>query len=355
MPDAHPALSAVLPELATATFSEEILATCGNCPMLAKHGDDASHPRWFNPAVRCCTYHPKLPCFLVGRVLSRGDAGTERMRLRMQDPDGVTAHGVRPNAATAHAYRTRGPAEFGRAEALKCPYWVGGEKSCGIWQDRGAVCRTWYCKHVEGDKGQQAWLALRDAQLWAEVAIARWLVSIGPAPADGASQAAYEAWFLWCAWRLDRATPAELSALRDADADRLVGILAQISAQRDAPMPDILAPTVMWIESTDTGVRLSAASGIDLRDYPNTVFALLAQMDGKRPWREALAGAEADVGPLGEDMVRELYRLGLLEAREDKAVPHGASVAFVEVKTGGETYRWEPPIDDPARPTITSR
>src|SRR5262245_42546607 len=54
-------------DLLAAPIPEETIATCDNCVMCKP---DAVTPLVFRPEVKCCTYLPQLPNFIVGRILT---------------------------------------------------------------------------------------------------------------------------------------------------------------------------------------------------------------------------------------------------------------------------------------------
>ncbi|MCA9679100.1 MAG: hypothetical protein KC464_28990, partial [Myxococcales bacterium] len=186
------AVRARLPALDDPAWQGEARADCARCPMAAAGGP---HPWAFSPETRCCTAHPSLANFLVGRALGRAGPGPALIRARLADPDGVTAFGIEPSAARERRYRDTIDVAFGRDVTLRCPYWVGGDHSCGVWHDRGATCRAWFCKHDHGLVGAVAWSRASFLVSELEGRIARWCVGAGGAPADPADAAAWIAWY----------------------------------------------------------------------------------------------------------------------------------------------------------------
>src|SRR5437763_2749230 len=114
----------------------ETKATCHDCAMLAAPGQPAREGFFFNPSTKCCTYTPDLPNFLVGDILADEDpaqaAGRAQVEVSLQSIN-CTPRGLhRP--ATAHLlYRVGADTFFGRARALRCPYYLEEGGSCGIW------------------------------------------------------------------------------------------------------------------------------------------------------------------------------------------------------------------------------
>ncbi len=154
-----------LPSVFAESLPRETRATCDNCAMCSD--ESAAQPkdlklRNFSPDIKCCTYHPSLPNFLVGGILASGEPGLAegRKRIREKIAKGVS---VTPRAVAAprkYSLLYENVHEFfGRAKAMACPYYDGG--NCTIWLHREAVCTTYFCKHVRGERGKAFWNELK--------------------------------------------------------------------------------------------------------------------------------------------------------------------------------------------------
>ena len=150
-------------DLLRAPIEPETHATCADCAM-CKPADSPADPdaHYFNPGVKCCTFLPALPNFLVGRILLEPDPALARGRTsvgaRIAAGVGLTPLGLGRSAGQdAH---DPGPG-FGRDEALLCPHYVREGGTCGIWPHREATCTTFFCKHVRGAVGADFWSALQ--------------------------------------------------------------------------------------------------------------------------------------------------------------------------------------------------
>src|SRR3954471_18947512 len=97
----------------------ESRSTCDSCAMLPG-APDLPPEGPFDPAVRCCTYHPHLAPHFVGAIL-RDDPGRAVVRARIAARLGVTPLGLGPTPAYA-ALRERQPEGFGRSLDLLCPF-----------------------------------------------------------------------------------------------------------------------------------------------------------------------------------------------------------------------------------------
>jgi hypothetical protein len=299
-------LSRVMPELASLSFPTEPLATCAECAMAprtpARTGDLA-----FTAPARCCTYHPRLANFLVGRALRRGGPGAEQLRTRIALRAGVCPYGIGPGPEWTARWRARSVASYGRDEALTCPYWRAGEPlGCSIHDDRDAVCRAWHCKVAKGARGQVAWAAASDLMAKLERRLAEWC-------AARLTMDDPERYYVACADAVDGAADAELAALRSPGLDQRLAILRALTAERDAGLPDVVTPRVSdWVRGED-GVALASCSPYDRTLLPPWIFELLARLDGTRTWRQAAEEtADALQRPIPEEIVRWLWDRGLV-------------------------------------------
>jgi hypothetical protein len=91
-----------LPEFFNKEVPPEQFSDCADCPMICsshdKTGEDVSRP--FSPETKCCTFHPRLPAYLVGAVLTDDDpeldAGKQKMIEKIASQRGIFPHGVYP-------------------------------------------------------------------------------------------------------------------------------------------------------------------------------------------------------------------------------------------------------------------
>ncbi len=291
---------------------EERRADCGACPMAAPPGAPPDRDRPFRHGLRCCTFHPRVPNFLLGAALDRGGVGEAGVMARLEDPDGVSAMGIEQGAAAREHYEAVVTRGFGIDPGLLCPYWAGGELACGIWMDRAAACRSWHCRYQDGPRGRAVWQRAQGVLELAELLLAQRCVDAGGAPEEGAGAAVMAGWYQGCAARVAAMTREEALALREPLLEELEAALAGADAARRAPLPAVLTPAVKGFERRGERVRLRGDAGFDPVDAPMGVFALIARLDG-RPWREALAGANGELDEaLPEALVARLWQAGVL-------------------------------------------
>jgi hypothetical protein len=166
--DLPPLYAEWLADVLPAGMPRETIATCDRCVMLGDGG--------FDPRVKCCTYEPRLPNFLVGRILAdEPSPGRDSVVARIERRAAVTPLGLQPGASQQLLYEHAGRGQFGKSAALRCPHYLadaGG--TCGIWKHRNGVCSTWFCKHVRGALGREAWSAVRGLLTEIEDALSMW-------------------------------------------------------------------------------------------------------------------------------------------------------------------------------------
>jgi hypothetical protein len=155
-----------LPELFARPLVEEPRATCSDCAMCDKGATQQSvRAGFFKPEIKCCTYHPTLPNYLVGAALSDTSpdfaVGRERLRNKLVERTGVTPGWLAAPKKQHVLFEAARDSSFGRAESLVCPYYVREGGKCSIWPFREAVCATFFCKHASGKAGHSFWTALK--------------------------------------------------------------------------------------------------------------------------------------------------------------------------------------------------
>ncbi|HVM98668.1 MAG TPA: hypothetical protein VMT68_00520 [Caulobacteraceae bacterium] len=349
-------------ELLGAGIPAERKATCDACAMCPPPGGATGGAAYFEPSLKCCTFMPRLPNFLVGAILAddadaADAAGRESLLRRLGAREAVTPLGVDRSAAYGLLYDA-GEETFGKARGLVCPHFLADTGRCGVWRHRNSVCATWFCKHERGQVGFQFWRSALQRLLGVvERALAKWCVAeldIGPdalealaaSPAwnndsapltaraldGGVDERAYAR--LWGRWR-DREPEffarsaalvaplswAEVSAIAGAEGGMLATV-TQLAFQRltAAAAPGRLVPAEFRIaRAGPEATRVVAYSPYDPLDIPNVVLALLPAFDG-RPTADVIADVEARTGfRLEPDLVRKLADFGVLKPAEGEA------------------------------------
>ena len=173
MTSATPLHDAWLAGLTGAPPPRESRSTCDDCAMCSAPGQPAREGA-FDRQVKCCSYHPDIPNYLVGGVLQDAQARQADMRAAIARGIGVTPLGLAQPPAYAAVYREAAPA-FGKAHALRCPWYVDiGSGQCGIWRHRPTVCATYFCKFERGAVSHAYWQAAKALLLELEHEVSLW-------------------------------------------------------------------------------------------------------------------------------------------------------------------------------------
>jgi hypothetical protein len=352
--DAMPALyRPLLPSFFAREAPAETKATCracamceGNCQGVVEPVDGRS--RLFSPQTKCCTFHPRLPNYLLGALLADTspamEEGRRRIRARIESRVGTGPQWLRPPARFELLYASARRA-FGRNLSLRCPLYEPVHGACTIWPYREAVCSTYFCKHVHGADGRKLWTEVKTYLTLAEIQLTRhalmelWpdyllegMDRIDPAAQpltaedlDERPLPAREHARLWGRWsgreeQLYRSAYEIVSSLSREQLERLLGLdgkieLAVLEKQMRACEPGALPArlklnpeaTIKWLG--DGTVALGAYSESDALALPEAAWELLVRFTGKSPVSalraELRAGRQAD---LDDAVLLALYR-----------------------------------------------
>jgi hypothetical protein len=155
---------ALLPAFFDTEAPREDKATCGSCAMCPPPGAPADSESYFRPDVKCCTYHPRLPGYLVGGLLSDDSPelaeGRRRVEALIATRMGVTPRWLAPPRKTRVLYFATRRRGFGRSLLLRCPYYEPDGGLCTIWRWRETDCSTFFCKYTAAADGQTFWRRL---------------------------------------------------------------------------------------------------------------------------------------------------------------------------------------------------
>ena len=311
---AHSALhnlpAAVLARLDGLTLPDEPRADCDACPMACAPEALPENPRRFHEDARCCTYHPALANWMVGQILETGGPPADLIIARMADRDGVSADGICASRAHVDLRVSLGEQGFGRSISVRCPYWVGGELACGIWENRDAVCRSWFCKTEDGPRSVAVWTRLKSLLRAYEDQLRGICNARGEIPPDDASDAVLMDWYRQCARVVADLRPEEIA---DPGLDEVLESLVALQAELHQPLPPLLGAAIRDVKPVEGGMEMRGYSRWDPVVVPKTIFQLLGRLTGEIPWKQALAEANAALPePLPEALVEHMYRRGVL-------------------------------------------
>lgn len=313
---------------------------------------------WFTPRVRCCTYEPALPNYVVGRILRDDDPalafGRETVLNRLQHrPADATPWGMLPSARFRTLYRS-GKDLFGRAPDLACPHLQPGDSGCGIWRHRPIVCASWHCKHDRGAVGHAVWRAVDQAVREIELTLGIWCLHESGVGASAVRQALQQGdrevqadqlggalntaeygalWGDWvgreqefyrrCAELVDALAWADILRLGGARLQALVGVARDAQARlADPALPERLTLGAVSLQPGAPGtVRLETYSPFNPLQVPEVLVQILPRFAGGRT-QETLHDIERDHQlRLNNDLVRTLVDFGVLHAVGPDAPP----------------------------------
>jgi Fe-S-cluster containining protein len=348
----------LLPGFFDVEAPREEKATCGNCAMCPPAGAAVSTSEevaYFRPDAKCCTFHPLLPNYLVGAILSdeRADMaeGRRRVRERVELGMGVTPCWLSPPRKADMFLKASRRHAFGRSLTLLCPYFERTQGNCTIWRHRESVCSTFFCKHDSGADGVAFWTSVRAYGVWLENTLssfaARRLIPghtepkplsgdmtleelEDRAPAEGARAAMWKEWrgrevefYVRCfeAVRgLSREGFEELA--RDAaHAERLGRMTAAREAMLGPKVPERVMPNPeMSVEPGENGVLVVTYSRYEPLLLTRDLFEVVRAFEQDGTTSEVVERLRREHGvEVPEELLLGLCRFRVLVPREEGA------------------------------------
>ncbi len=165
------ALGYQLPEIYRKLLPKELLkaeiqetkATCNSC-------------NWspYQPHLKCCTYEPYLPNFLVGALFeseATAPVALQALRSKIEQRQFSLPIGMTASVRYQVTFNQRQENDFGNREDWLCPYYNKAQQNCGIWKNRGAVCTTFFCQSSYDVMGQEFWKQMNDYLTYVEMAV----------------------------------------------------------------------------------------------------------------------------------------------------------------------------------------
>ncbi len=149
----------------------ETKATCQDC-LRAK---DRRFSFLYQADLKCCTFHPFLPNYAAGALLSptlNKSLGVDVLKNKIEQRQFAFPLGVMAPYDYQFKFFSKEEEEFGNNATLLCPYFDKQQNQCSIWEYRGVVCTTFYCRSDYGQNGQKFWAVLSDFLSYTEMALA---------------------------------------------------------------------------------------------------------------------------------------------------------------------------------------
>lgn len=149
----------------------ETKATCHDCAMTVQKRDPRARTI-YQAHLKCCTFEPRLPNYLVGEFLATVSTPSPGLRQKLAEKTDCLPLAVLPSAEYTRKFTRRKPGDFGQREDLLCSYYDRKAQNCSIWRSRGSVCTAFYCMSDLGAQGLRFWKALGDFLHHVEMALA---------------------------------------------------------------------------------------------------------------------------------------------------------------------------------------
>lgn len=148
----------------------ETKATCENC----LRSRDKRFAYTYKPDLKCCTFHPYLPNYAVGALLLNDieTPGIKKLKEKIKNLEFAFPIGVMAPFDYQFIFLTKEEEQFGNDPDLLCPYFDKLKNQCSIWQYRGVVCTSFYCRSDYGQNGLKFWAVLSDYLSYVEMALA---------------------------------------------------------------------------------------------------------------------------------------------------------------------------------------
>lgn len=168
----------------------ETKATCDNC----LRSRDKRFSYTYKPDLKCCTFHPYIPNYAVGALLQQEleTVGIKKLKEKILKREFAFPIGVMAPFDYQFIFLTKEEEQFGNDKNLLCPYYDRMKNQCSIWQYRGVVCTSFYCRSEYGQNGLKFWAVLSDYLSYVEMALAEeCLVQLDFSPRDLSNQLQY--------------------------------------------------------------------------------------------------------------------------------------------------------------------
>lgn len=141
----------ILPDDILRLDIQETKATCDACIKVPKYEEN----------LKCCTFHPFLPNYLIGQILldqkKQPTFISETLQHKISNRHYALPLGIVAPVRYQVEFNKLKSKHFGKREDWLCPYYDKSVNRCGIWRNRGSVCTTFYCHSSEGSRGKNFW------------------------------------------------------------------------------------------------------------------------------------------------------------------------------------------------------
>lgn len=159
----------ISPKILELKLSEK-RATCDKCLMTQACIRKSDR---YKADLKCCTYWPFLPNFIVGEILQDLASPGSKIILDWVDTnkDFLLPIGILPDLSYQRKFNHREKGDFGNRLDFLCPYFDKIDNNCSIWRQRGSVCTSFYCRSNYGLVGKSFWNKFSNYMSYLEMAL----------------------------------------------------------------------------------------------------------------------------------------------------------------------------------------
>ncbi len=335
----------------------EARATCDDCAMCDKGEPSPVPMEYFKQDLKCCTYHPYLPNFLIGSVFADLDPeleeGRRRLRAKIAARISVTPRWIAPPRKYSHLLEaSRGNGFFGRSRVALCPFFDaenGGR--CTVWRYRDNICSTYFCKFTSGKLGWDFWASLKEYLGYVEKCLSRWAaLEVDPKVSDaqvvrgklsledledrGPADAEYarfwgdwvgreEEFYIACHHKVRAMTREQFAELIDGPTEGQT-LLRTVSDRYAAMSPVVLPKSLvrnpsMRVNPAGDNVVVTTYSTYDSFSLEKDLFDVLASIRADQTVEDNLARLASEDGiELAPELLQYLFTHGVLVAPPPK-------------------------------------
>lgn len=146
-------------------------ANCAHCYMAFHH---KKNEKRYDSKLKCCTYEPFLPNYLVGALFSdqtTPESTRNHLREKISKRKFALPVGMTAPVKYQLEYQQNRDEDFGVNPKWLCSYFDKTNNNCGIWRNRSAVCTSFFCVSDYGDKGKDFWGNLENYLVFVEMAL----------------------------------------------------------------------------------------------------------------------------------------------------------------------------------------
>ncbi|MDA9951249.1 hypothetical protein N9D31_01615 [Oligoflexaceae bacterium] len=143
----HHSWKRFLPEEAL-NFSppKEKRADCLNCPKIKSDQ--------FRPSVKCCTYHPKVPNYMLGYALKESKTSAKKITALVEKGRFTPEGGGHTPLQWMDVMRLDQSKSYGKSDEVVCSFVEDG--GCSIYSHRNSACATYFCQY-DDVWGEEFW------------------------------------------------------------------------------------------------------------------------------------------------------------------------------------------------------